>query len=326
MKQHQAFGDMVTQLQPFARWSAAETFDEKRLAFATPVSTLMSSGEAAQRREAQRVRLCESLRAKSEDLMAEKVAEKAALGQELKKLSAETSVTVERQAAEVVRQLREAERTDANALKKETQAIEALERVLARKRKILAEEQAEADAHDAEDRAREEKKQKLLESASADGGDAQTQLAAGKVRVATLQKKEVENLASLRATQQALVRDEADLAEVSKRLALFGDEGAGDKEAMRNREAEAEALEAQVAAGRARAKEGEKKVGELLKNLVSFLQDAAASPAEAAAADALLRRRFLPVSLSAGAPEPGEAVLEASRRLLEEHTGISIEL
>ena len=102
MKLHQAFGDMVTQLQPFARWSAAETFDEKRLAFATPVSTLMSSGEAAQRREAQRVRLCESLRAKSEDLMAEKVAEKAALGQELKKLSAETSVMVERQAAEVV--------------------------------------------------------------------------------------------------------------------------------------------------------------------------------------------------------------------------------
>ena len=56
--------------QPFAKWSAAETFDENRLAFATPTSTIISSAEASERREAQRARLCETLRAKSEEVRA----------------------------------------------------------------------------------------------------------------------------------------------------------------------------------------------------------------------------------------------------------------
>ena len=56
--------------QPFAKWSAAETFDENRLAFATPTSAIISSAEASERREAQRARLCETLRSKSEEVRA----------------------------------------------------------------------------------------------------------------------------------------------------------------------------------------------------------------------------------------------------------------
>ncbi|KAJ1471314.1 hypothetical protein T484DRAFT_1844600 [Baffinella frigidus] len=210
VKLHQAFGDMVSQLQSFSKWSAAETFDENRLTYATPTSTLMTSLSAEQIRESQRARLCETLRAKSEEVLAAKTAEKATLKQELLELTAGTGKTVEKLAAEEVRQLQESEREDGNharflegevrqlqeskreevrqlqkaeredglALFEEEQAVEALERavealerVLTKKRKELEEDEAHADAEDAEDQAREEKRQRLLLKTDADAED-----------------------------------------------------------------------------------------------------------------------------------------------------------